>query len=413
MSTFAIINLGSHGHVNPTLSTAEELVARGHEVHYFSTEPFAAAIEVTGATFHAYESHMGKDVPSATKMADLIPIFPLRLLREAAFSMPQIIARVEALRPDVVLYDPICLVGRLVAEALAIPAVQLHATYAANEHFSLRRDILRVSATDKIVGDFNQLAQELSRTYGIQPPALANTLDAPEPFNIVYMPQSFHPQSELFDHRHLFVGPGFTTRPTSGRWTPTSVSRERRLFLSMGTVFNDWPEFFKMCIEAFGGTDFEVYMALGQRVDAGVLGPIPANIHVAAHLPQLDILPHTAAAIVHGGMGTTMEALSAGVPLLVIPQMPEQNMTARRVAELGLGMMLSREETTARSLVESVRMVTGDPSILANVAAMRAQLSPDRNLPGFMRAAAAIEDYTQRSKGNRRATKAEAPSHIL
>src|SRR5690606_2540283 len=51
-----IIFLGSpaHGHVNPTLPLAHELVQRGEQVLYYNQEEFRPQIEQTGASFCPY-----------------------------------------------------------------------------------------------------------------------------------------------------------------------------------------------------------------------------------------------------------------------------------------------------------------------------------------------------------------------
>ena len=51
MARIALINIGMHGHVNPTLGFTRELVKRGHEVFFFSTAEFATQITSTGAQF--------------------------------------------------------------------------------------------------------------------------------------------------------------------------------------------------------------------------------------------------------------------------------------------------------------------------------------------------------------------------
>ena len=61
-------------------------------------------------------------------------------------------------------------------------------------------------------------------------------------------------------------------------------------------------------------------------------------------------------------MNSTMESLYYGVPMVVIPQMPEQAMTARRVDELGLGLMLDKNTLTSESLLLSVKRIMDDPS---------------------------------------------------
>jgi len=393
LSTIAVINLGAHGHVNPTLTMTQELGERGHKVHYFVTADFAAAVQATGAELCAYESDFGQVVPSAATVAAMMPGFPLRLLSEAAATMPQIITRLRQLRPDVILYDPMCVAGRLLAQALSIPAATLHATYAANEHFSLWQSMRLSAPSQSILDDFAVLANNLASTYSIVAPTIKSIRSHSEPLNIVFVPRSFHPESATFDQRYRFVGPGFATRPGSGVWTANQTKRERRLFVSMGTVFNAWPEFFQMTAAAFAATPWDVQMAIGSRVDPKCLGTLSENINAAAYLPQLDILPCAAVAMTHGGMGTTMEALSFGVPLVIIPQMPEQALTARRVAELGLGVMMTRDEATSESLMAAVERVASDATIQSNVARMQQQLDARKHRPGYLLAADAVESY--------------------
>jgi hypothetical protein len=128
-------------------------------------------------------------------------------------------------------------------------------------------------------------------------------------------------------------------------------------------------------------------------VDLKSLGPLAKNINATAYLPQLDILPCAGVAMTHGGMGTTMEALSFGVPLVIIPQMPEQALTARRVVELGLGLMMTRDEATPQSLMAAVEHVVGDATIQSNVALMQQQLDVRRHRPGYLLAADTVESY--------------------
>ena len=73
------------------------------------------------------------------------------------------------------------------------------------------------------------------------------------------------------------------------------------------------------------------------------------------------MLGHASAAVVHGGSGSTLGALAAGLPLVVVPLFADQPQNARRVAEVGAGIAVepTREDpaaTTAplRAAIESV-----------------------------------------------------------
>ncbi len=66
--------------------------------------------------------------------------------------------------------------------------------------------------------------------------------------------------------------------------------------------------------------------------------PMPANARVEAWWPQADILTQAALLLGHGGFGTTMGALTAGVPQVVAPIFTsDQIINARHVAAVGAG----------------------------------------------------------------------------
>jgi MGT family glycosyltransferase len=90
----------------------------------------------------------------------------------------------------------------------------------------------------------------------------------------------------------------------------------------------------------------------------------------------------------HAGMNSTMEALYHAVPLVTVPQMPEQEANARRVEELGLGCRLDPHELTPERLRALVDEVAADEEIRANLAAMHTAI---RKAGGSVAAADAIE----------------------
>jgi MGT family glycosyltransferase len=117
---------------------------------------------------------------------------------------------------------------------------------------------------------------------------------------------------------------------------------------------------------------------------------VPANFLLSPYVPQLELLQRTSVFLTHGGMNSTMESLYYGVPMVVLPQMMEQAMTARRVAELGLGVALDEENLTAEQLREAVTRVQHDPTIMQNVQAMQQTV---RSAGGYQRAADTIVDF--------------------
>ncbi|MCA9131515.1 MAG: hypothetical protein KDA45_00100 [Planctomycetales bacterium] len=65
--------------------------------------------------------------------------------------------------------------------------------------------------------------------------------------------------------------------------------------------------------------------------------PLPPRVVAAGYLPFSQLLPHAAALVHHGGVGTTSQAFRAGVPQVVLPMAFDQFDNAERVAKLGCG----------------------------------------------------------------------------
>jgi rhamnosyltransferase subunit B len=70
------------------------------------------------------------------------------------------------------------------------------------------------------------------------------------------------------------------------------------------------------------------------------LKDFPAHMMQAVFLPFREIFPHCAAILHHGGIGTTAEALAAGVPQLIIPLGFDQLDNGARIKKLGVGLHL-------------------------------------------------------------------------
>jgi MGT family glycosyltransferase len=161
------------------------------------------------------------------------------------------------------------------------------------------------------------------------------------------------------------------------------------LYISLGTIFTDNPAFYRTCIKAFGDGAWQVAMTIG-GLDRAAVAPIPPGVDVRPRFPQPAVLRHARAFISHAGMNSTMEALYYGVPLVCLPQMPEQAANADRVVELGLGERLAADTLTPDALRRAVSRVTTDEQVRANLERMRRAIG---DAGGAERGAVLIEEY--------------------
>ena len=113
-------------------------------------------------------------------------------------------------------------------------------------------------------------------------------------------------------------------------------------------------------MRAFAGLDAEVLVTIGHGADPGMLGTPPPNVRVERWVDQNEVLESATAVVCHGGGGTTLGALAAGLPLVVVPLFAsDQYINARRVAVAGAGVSVAPEAGAIRSGLDHV---LGDPS---------------------------------------------------
>jgi MGT family glycosyltransferase len=412
--------LPAFGHVHPMLPLAHELVSRGDDVTVYATDDFATAIRHAGATFRPLPE--GLVLPPRLRAApgggptnkdDFVKQMMSQLLgimRRGLAGAPSVAERARAERADAVVYDPFCPWGRAVATLLGLPAVTFYPTYPMPSSPQLQRKIMPgLSGAPPLRALPEMLAlrlvnERLHRKFGLPRMGMRDMFSTTEELNFVPMPAKLHPAPASLGGHFLFVGPSVVPRGDRGDFPFEQLEAGRpTLLVSLGsTPANQRPDFYAACIEAFAATRFQVVLACGKGTDIAALGPVPDHFIVRRFVPQLELLPHVDVFLTHGGMNSTMEALLQGVPLVVFPQTPEQALTARRVTELGLGVMLEPEEAlspeTRREVVEAVNR---DPRYRERVAAFRDTLLEGG---GERRAADALREYVAQAKQRRAAS---------
>jgi UDP:flavonoid glycosyltransferase YjiC (YdhE family) len=93
-------------------------------------------------------------------------------------------------------------------------------------------------------------------------------------------------------------------------------------------------------------------------------------------------------------MGTAMEALYWGCPMVVVPATAIDRPPARRIAELELGLVVEPAELTPRRLVDAVLAVAADLRVRRSAEAMRGDI---RAAGGTSRAADELERHLARA----------------
>lgn len=362
----AVISLGAFGHVNPTLSFVTELVKRGARVTYFTTENFKNIIEPTGARFVPVKSWMAEHAPQNEKKdgADgdsVAAVVPFLFLNEAGAYMEDILPVLTADRPDAILHDFAGIAGTITADVLKVPNIMLYTSYPSNDSYSVAESFQGVPADHPMRLAADQIAQSYVERYGCRKMTVKEIFDGHGDFNVVMMQKRFVPNGESFDDSFVFTGVQIGKRTAFGSWTAPDNGKPL-LYSSLGTAFNNWPEYYPILFDAVRDLDINVFAALGS-IDPSNLKNIPANVELGQMVPQLDILSQASVFITHAGMGGTGEAIYYGVPMIAIPQMDEQKITADLIERNGLGVAFpDKNLITVASLKAAIEKLLHDPA---------------------------------------------------
>lgn len=392
------LSLPLHGHTNPSLPLVRALVDRGDDVLYVSTDAFADRIREAGARFRPYRNAFLADLRQLPDRTDALAWLLMRTTGEV---LSEELDDFRAERPDYVITDSVAPWGQWIGDALTVPVVTSVTTFAINRHVlasafarGTRPKSARVFLSKlRHIARASLLGRRLRWRYGVRGTGIMRLAFGCSDLNILYTSRLFQPCADTFDDRFLFIGPTIRPATVEARFGPDELSHDPLIYVSLGTLFNAQPVFYQRCFEAFRDAPVRVLMAIGTAISAGSLGPPPANVIVQASVPQVDVLRGASVFVTHGGMNSVSESLSLGVPMIVIPQMGEQELVARQVEVFGAGLHLHKERVTAPGLLEAVQRLLQDDSFRSQCT--RLQRSFDE-AGGPSRGAEAIVAFTRR-----------------
>ena len=371
MARVLFINAGSEGHVNPTIGVVQELISRGEEVVYFTIEDFRERIEKTGATVRTIDGQKFiKAFISGGRNYILERINGLLLTADIV--IPSVLEQIEGEHFDYIIHDSMFGCGYLLAQILKLPAINSCTSFAETKaSFAKMLEQNSKKIPEEIYEEFQRLTAMVEEKYGVEIQSPYEVFCNPAPLSIVYTTREFQPFGEAFDHTYKFVGPSISPRLTLENFDLTAIRGKSLIYISLGTVFNQAIDFYKLCFKALGSTTHTVVMSIGEKAQISDLGEIPKNFIVKNYVPQTEVLQHTKLFITHGGMNSTQEGLYYGVPLIVIPQSADQPIIAEQVANIGAGIQLQMQSLTANQLREAADHVLNHPSFQKAVTNIR------------------------------------------
>jgi MGT family glycosyltransferase len=195
-----------------------------------------------------------------------------------------------------------------------------------------------------------------------------------EELNIHSVPREFQYRAEIFDDRFMFAG-GLLERRFRAVWKSGGDAHKPTILIS---GYSGLPEtqysnerYFRVFIDALAGAACHCVLSIGDSVSPHSFDPLPPNFEINQRAAHLEILQHADLFACHGGMGSTLEALRSGVPVLAIPATPYTQEVAYRVLELGLGASLPPEQFSVESVREAAERMLESKQLRERVNQMK------------------------------------------
>lgn len=393
MKKIAFFCIPAHGHTNPMLPVAAELVRRGNDVRFYSFGEFEEKIKAAGAEFISCDSFL----PKLTKQEEAglknistteMTVQDIRITLSMNDFLDQ---EFKSFQPDVVYTDSVCFWGKLNAWKHHVPMVVSTSTFAFNQMSSGYMKNSPKEMADMVFG-LPRVSRELKKLepYGFRVKSVFSLIQSDNNTDsIVYTSKKFQPYSESFSDHYAFVGPSVFSNVL-----PEKKKERPLIYISMGTVINDRPDFYIKCIDALKNLNADVIISCGNAINREELGALPDHIQVYPCVNQLDVLARADAFITHCGMNSVSESLYMAAPMVLYPQTSEQFAVARRVTEIGAGIML--KDDSSEGIRAAIQEILNN-KVYGNAAA---ECSADfRACPGTAGAAEFIENAPHSSNG--------------
>lgn len=113
---------------------------------------------------------------------------------------------------------------------------------------------------------------------------------------------------------------------------------------------------------------------------------LPEGVCHFDYLSFRQLMPRAAALISHGGIGTVVQGLAAGIPQLAVPMSHDQPDNAARLKQLGVGDWLSPGDVSSATLAERLAALLDSAAVQARCRELAGRIEFDEALSAASRA---------------------------
>jgi MGT family glycosyltransferase len=411
MTHFGLITEIGEGHLRTMLPLGQELKRRGHHVTHIGTLDEKG--KVLGANLEAWtigqtELPLGATTNFLIRLGELNGFESLQYgfqwVKEHHRVFLEYVPRavqesgIEALVIDKDMPSAIS-----VAEFLKVPFVTISSSaiscYELNvppfitawpygtDWWSRLRNFMGYKLFDFAWGPSKAVIDDYRRQWKL--PIRPSAYDYQSPLlQLTHQPAAFEfPRQQLPPHFH-FTGPyHYSASREPVPFPYEELTGQPLIYASLGTIQGRHVEVFQYIATACQDLEMQLVISLG-GAEPSLLPSLGGQPIVVQYAPQLELLQKASLVITHGGMNTTLESLTNGIPLVAIPILGDQFGIAARIAWTGAGKFIPYKAVQIGNLQSAIQEVLTVESYKQNALRLQEAI---RNSGGVTHAAALIE----------------------
>jgi zeaxanthin glucosyltransferase len=398
LAHFAFVAPPFLGHLNPMSALARELVGRGHRATFLHMPDAEKLVAERGFPFRPIgeTSHPPGTLAAVLRRMGSVngPLGLGGIIRDVASSTDMLCRDLpKALRTlgaDMLVSDQAEAAGGLVGRHLGMPFISVANALPLNREpsipppftpwrydtsrWAIERNLGGYRVSDMVMRRQGVVISGFATAWKIGP--LRTIEDCASPFGQIsqLVPGLDFPRGELPDAFH-YVGPLRGGEPIAAGFVMPPRMGQPLAYASLGTLQGSRAGLFARISKGLSRAGMQVVLAHGGGLTEEQALALPGSPAAFAFVPQAEVLGQADIAILNGGLNTVLDALTAGVPIVVAPVAFEQGAIAARLVRAGAGKMVSRRLLTAGRLARTVGRVIDDPRYAAAATRLQAEIA--------------------------------------
>lgn len=392
------------GHVTPSMSIAQKLVERGHEVVWITGRKYKTQVESVGARFRPLPEQSD---PGEMEVYDFYPeLKELKGLPQIKYWLKHVfldacqreIAVIDSVLADfpadVLIGDSITFSLYFSAELRRLPSACISvfpgsmpsrdtAPYGlgllpGNQFTTrMRNHILNLLVFQVMLRDLTAYANRVRQEIGLRALRGPFFSSLPQTMSLILHTSTYafeYTRSDLPDNIKLIgpIAPPSHPNFEAPHWWSKLKGPDPVVLVNQGTIATTLDDLIVPTVEALRDEEMQI---VAVPVQDGELGALPENVHTDVFIPFEHLLPHVDVMVTNGGYGGTQFALAHGIPIVVAGETEDKREVAARAEWSGVGINLRRQRPSPETIRNAVKRVLRVPTYRENARHVQADFA--------------------------------------